>query len=137
MNDEQESLTTLCHCRTTGEAEAIRIALNAADIEAFVFSNSAAGVHVGMTSTTPSELQVPTSQLEQARRALALIESDAARIDWEQVDVGEPSAEVANALKHQAAAHAAHSVAMRLGPILGIAILLLALIGFVVILLMT
>lgn len=137
MNDEHESLTTLCRCRTTGEAEAIKIALSTADIQAFVFSNSAAGVPVGMSDPTPSEVQVPTSQLKEARSALALIESDAARIDWDQIDVGEPSAEVASALEDQAAAHAAHSVAMRIGPILGIAILLLALIGFVVILLMT
>jgi hypothetical protein len=137
MNDEHESLTTLCRCRTTGEAEAIKIALSTADIQAFVFSNSAAGVPVGMSDPTPSEVQVPTSQLKEARSALALIESDAARIDWDQIDVGEPSAEVASALEDQAAAHAAHSVAMRIGPILGITILLLALIGFVVILLMT
>ena len=76
-------------------------------------------------------VQVPAVALEDARRVLANREAMGSSIDWEQVDVGEPTPEVLAELRGGAAIHAFASVIRWVGAILGLLILGAGLLGII------
>ena len=76
-------------------------------------------------------VQVPEEALEHARRLLANREAMGSSIDWENLDVGEPTPQVLAELRTGPAIHVFASIIRWMGAILGLVILGLGLLGIV------
>ena len=124
-------------CQNELEAQTVKAALEDAGIPVFVFEKGSLGI--GLTHLTSRiggvQVQVPKGQLDEARQALELLQVDAARIDWSQVDVGDPPVEVTRTLASSGFMHRFRLMVVTLGPIVGLTLLVLSAIGALIIVL--
>ena len=134
-NEEGSGLVSLMVCRNELEAQTIRALLEDAGIPAFVFEKG--GLGIGLTHSTSRiggvQIQVPAGRIEEARSTLKLVEVDAARIDWNEIDVGEPTAEVSRTLSTRGFMHGFRCMVVTVGPIIGLGLLLASAIGAIII----
>jgi len=95
-----EGLVTVHEAAGEFEARTVVAVLEDAGIEAFVFPLANIPIpdpfRPGPLGRVP--VQVAASDAERARAAIAAARDDAGRIDWDEVDVGEPTPEVEAAL---------------------------------------
>ena len=136
-NDQSSGLVPLMTCQNELEAQTVKAALEDAGIPVFVFEKGSLGI--GLTHATSRiggvQVQVPPDQLEAARQALELLQVDAARIDWNTVDVGEPPDEVVRTLASSGFMHRFRQFVITIGPIVGLVLLLLSAVGALIIVL--
>ena len=81
------------------------------------------------------QVQVPAELLDDARSALELSAVDSARIDWDEIDVGEPPPEVSRVLSSRGVMHGFRSFIVTIGPIIGLGLLIASLLGAIIIIL--
>ena len=133
-DDKEKGLVPLMMCRNELEAQTVRAALEDAGIPAFVFEKGSLGI--GLTHAAARlggvQVQVPSDRLEEAQESLKLVQVDAARIDWDSVDVGEPPAEVRRTLASRGFMSRFRRLVVTLGPIVGLILLLISAIGAVI-----
>lgn len=133
----EEGLELLVNCRNELEAQEIRGALEAAGMPAFVFDKGGLGLNMAdeVARYGGLQVQVPVGRREEAIALLDSIRSEADAIDWDAVDVGAMPPEVEEVVASRGASHAFRRFIGILGPVLGIAILLAAAVGILVIIL--
>lgn len=133
--DKGSGLVPLLVCRNELEAQTVRAVLEDAGVPAFVFEKGSLGI--GLTHAASRlggvQVQVPADRLEEARASLELVQVDAARIDWSNVDVGEPPAEVVRTLASRGSMSRIRRMVVTLGPIIGLVLLLISVIGAVIV----
>ena len=135
-NRTGDGLELLLNCRNEIAAQEVRSLLEASGMPAFVFGKGGLGLNMTDEHARHGglQVQVPAGRVEEARQILKSVESDAASIDWDEVDVGDMPPEVADIVESQAATHAIRRFVITVGPFLGILILLAAVAGIVIIL---
>ncbi|MCH2160631.1 MAG: hypothetical protein MK085_02025 [Phycisphaerales bacterium] len=118
------SNVTLKTCDSRSLADGLRRMLMEEDIPALVERSPAPGKEQWC-------VRIPEAALEDAERVLANREAIGATINWEDVDVGEPSAEVQAELRRGPAVHAFATAIRWTGAILGLLILGSGLLGVI------
>ena len=136
-DDNSDQLVPVVDCSNELEGQEIRSVIEDAGIPAFVLETETLGIGLSRTDARLGGVQVKVarSNRERAREALELSRIQSARIDWDEVDVGEPTPEVLNVLDNRPLVHNTRRFVTLLGPILGIGFLLLAIAGIVLFLL--
>ena len=132
-DDNPDQLVPVVDCSNELEGQELRSVIEDAGIPAFVLETETLGIGLGRTDARLGGVQVKVarSNRERAREALELSRIQSARIDWDEVDVGEAPPEVLNVLDNRPLVHNTRRVVTLLGPILGIGFLLLAIAGIV------
>ncbi|MDA0802931.1 MAG: hypothetical protein O2819_04145 [Planctomycetota bacterium] len=95
-DDAGLELVTLASVPTEMEAESMRVVLEDAGVQAWVFSAPIGALGFGASASLLGGIpvQVQLRDLELARRCLAENEQSSHELDWDSVDVGDDDAEV-------------------------------------------
>lgn len=93
-------LVTVCEANGEFEAQTLVAILAEAGIDAHVFPLATIPIPDPFRARAPGRMpvQVAAADLERATEAIAAARESAARIDWDEVEVGDPPPEVAAAL---------------------------------------
>lgn len=97
---ERGGLVTVVEAANEFEAQTVVAVLAEAGVEAFVFPLATIPIPDPLRNRPAGRMpvQVAAADLERAREALAEAKEAAARLDWDEVEVGDPPPEVAAAL---------------------------------------
>ncbi|MEE2681142.1 MAG: hypothetical protein VX641_02095 [Planctomycetota bacterium] len=136
MTDSQanaEQLVPLVGCNNELEGQEIRSVVEAAGIPAFVFDKDTLGLGLNRADSRIGGVvvKVASSNRERALEALELSRIQSSRIDWSEIDVGEPTPEVLDVLDNRGLVHNTRRFVGVAGPVVGLFFLLLAVIGII------
>ena len=132
-NSNPDHLVPLVGCNNELEGQEIRSIIEAAGIPAFVFDKDTLGLGLnrGDSRIGGVQVKVSASNRDRALEALQISRIQSARIDWSEIDVGEPSPEVVDVMENRLLVHNTRRFVTMIGPLIGIFFLCLALIGIV------
>ena len=136
MSDSEtnhEHLVPLVGCNNELEGQEIRAVVEDAGIPAFVFDKDTLGIGLNRCDSRIGGVmvKVASSDRKRALETLELSRIQSARIDWSEIDVGEPTPEVLDVLDSRGLVHNTRRFVGVAGPLMGLLFLLLAVIGIV------
>jgi|GEM_PF-1323198 len=97
MPDDPDGLVDLTTARTEFEAETIAETLRGEGVPTEVFGISARTAQWELGINTDMKIVVRRKDVERAREILRANKADSVDLDWDEVDVGQPTAEVRQA----------------------------------------
>ncbi|MEM7227854.1 MAG: hypothetical protein AAF432_03470 [Planctomycetota bacterium] len=127
-HEDPDDLVTIVTTETEFEAESLAVVLRDAGIDAFTFGSSFSALPV-QQHWNRVPLQVRRRDAERAKARLDRVKQDSVDIDWDSVDLGERDDDrPLTPVDHV-------PILARIGLYVGIAIMLLAFLGFIAMLL--